>query len=95
MNIVATGRTARREVAGRVAWGLLVLLLVVTGAVDMGRAEPGVDGWSAGCPLHANPGFIALPAVPVIVPVAWSIVPAESSAPPSRPGPAIFVPPRG
>ena len=95
MNIVSTGRTARREVAGRVAWGLLALLVVVAGAVDKGRAEPGVDGWSAGCPLHTNPAFAAAPAVAVIVPVARALVAAKSSGPPSRPGPAIFVPPRG
>ena len=95
MNIVSTGRAARRDVAGRVAWGLLVLLVVVTAAVGMSRAESGVNGCGTGCPLHANPGFVASPAVPVILSVAWSPVPAQSSAPASRPGPPIFVPPRG
>jgi hypothetical protein len=95
MKDAATDRAGRREVAARLVVVLLLLVVVVTAAVDMGRAEPGTDGWSMGCPLHANPGFIALPAVPVIMAVARMPAPVESSESPGHLGPAIFVPPRG
>ena len=95
MKDAATDRAGRREVAARLVVVLLLLVVVVTAAVDMGRAEPGADGWSTGCPLHANPGFIALPAVPVIMAATRMPAPVESSGSPGRFGPAIFVPPRG
>jgi hypothetical protein len=94
MNGVARKRVGRREVAARLAVVVLVLVVMVTAAVDMDPVELGADGRSTGCALHVNPGCIVLSAIPVVVAAARALVPAESSGSPSRPGSEIFVPPR-
>jgi len=71
----------------RMVWALVVLLLVVAPALDLGWAEPTLSR-GGHCQLHANP------AAPIIVLAAELLLPFESLARLPFIASTIFIPPR-
>jgi len=86
--------SAAGSVSGAIV-GLVVLLLVVTPALDLGWNEPTQDGrQGVRCPLHANPAVAAAPALDgaALVWARFAEEPTLERVP--LVAPCVFVPPR-
>lgn len=77
----------------RMVWALVVLLLVVAPALDLGWAEPTLSR-GGHCQLHANPGVALERTAPIIVLAAELLLPFESLARVPFIASTIFIPPR-
>ncbi len=84
-----------RPAGARILWAVLVLLVVLTPALDLARNEGGSPRSSgAQCPLHANPVIGATCAATAPLP-GWHPLPAPSASRlDGSLARAIFVPPR-
>ncbi len=81
-----------RRTIQRMVWALVVLLLVVAPALDLGWAEPTLS--QGYCQLHANPGVALEPTAPIIILAAELLVPFELLTRLPFIASTIFIPPR-